>query len=701
MDELSTTLRGHAEWKNELDSVFEPQSVGVVGASADEFSRGNIFVKNLIASGYDRGRIYPINPRYETVLGLKCFKSIREVGKPIDFAAILLGYERVNDVVKECVEARVNAGIVVAAGFEKSEELESKTESLREMCEKGKLRLVGPNCMGIMNPTSNFVGYMLPVSKLATGNVALVVQTGGTSLSLMQQLSARNIGISHLVTIGNELVINSANYLTYLLEQPEVCVIGVMLEGVKDAPKLLNALDRALELGKIIVALKSGRTSEGARAALSHTGSIVGEYQVFAGAMKQKGVILVDSIGDFIEEICFFSKMHSKVTPISGLRTAMIGISGFAIGVATDILAEKRVPLIEVNPKMKKELEAALPPFANASNPLDTTGGIRESAAMLPKCVGIFSNDPSAGAVALLMGDAPAGVILSNLLQSKEQMKKPLVFVTVAAGRHEPSIVELLAEYPVVQGLEAGIEAVKNFLWYCAVQSRAGKAETVPIRSHQVDWRSNDMAYGFELLESYGIPVAPWKVVHSKAELPKISSELGFPLVLKPNSTVHKANLNLVKMNIEVPAELDIKYDVLLGHMKETGLGNVEVIAQRMIRGGTELMVGSKRDSIFGNAIIFGLGGTIVEILHNYSVRLPPLRKWDALEMIEDIRGFEFLKAKSQFNIDGLVECLLNFSNLVSENFEIDQIDVNPIIAKESETLAADVRIVLEKSSQG
>ncbi len=687
-----------------LNALLAPKSIAVVGAS-DDFNRiGGMLIKYLLKFGY-RGKIYPVNPKYEEIAGIQCYPSIRNLPEKADTALIAVSAKLVPESLRECAERGVKAATIYSAGFaETGEEGKRKQEELREIIRQGEMKVCGPNCIGIVNFADSiamsFSGF-LEADRLVPGNVGFVSESGALGGSIVNRAQDRNIGFSYFISTGNEVDLDITDFLAFLVDDPNTQVIMAYVEGIRDVAKFARVTKRALELEKPIVLLKVGETESGRRVAATHTGSLTGFNAAYSAALKQYGVIQVEEYDDLIETAMLFSK--SKLP--KGNRVGILTGTGGGAIILADKVVQNGLVLPALSQSTQEQLSQKVESFATVGNPMDLTGQLYSQPETFKNAIQLFSQDENIDIVAIAISMVPgerARARAAYIIDAAKTVDKPFVSWWAAGKLSEPAF-KLLDESEVTlfTSPERCIKAVKSAVTYSQMREELlvrGK-EALPA---SIDYRKAETLFGMSeqtmtehetklLLASYGIPVTREEVAMSAAQAADIAEKIGYPLALKISSRqiTHKSEAGGIRLNLTNKSAVVKAYsEILADCQKYAPKAEIEgVLVQEMAREGTEVIIGISRDSDFGLIVMFGLGGIFVEILKDVSMRLLPITRRDAEEMIREIKGYQVLagaRGKSRADIEAIIDLLLKVSNMASDWGElISELDLNPVVVFE------------------
>jgi acetyltransferase len=704
-----------------LEHLFSPKSIAVFGASELPDSVGGRIYQNLLEGGF-QGPIYPINPKYQLIRDQVCFSSIEEVKEHVDLAIIATPAATVPHIIRACGQQGVKAAIVISAGFGEQEGAGRMLE--RALLDEAKhygLRILGPNCLGLMRPS---VGLNATFSNNVAepGSLALVSQSGALCTAILDWASAHRIGFSTMVSLGAGADVGFGDILDYLALDPETRSILMYVEGVRDARRFMSGLRAAARMKPVIV-IKAGRHAEGSRAAMSHTGALVGSDDVFDAALQRAGVVRATTI----EQLFAAAQLLATPHRVQGNRIVIITNAGGPGVMATDRAIEQGIRLAEMNPATLEKLNEALPEQWSHNNPIDILGDATPERyrAAVEICLGDENVD---GALVLLTPQAMTDPTKAAeaVIRAAEPSHKPVL--TCWLGKtHVQEGRDLFTKYqiPTFSNPESAIEAFGYLAQYHRNQKILMQVPG-PLSSH----RPPDLTGARLIIEgalaerrtllssletravlrAFDIPVPPALNAHSPNEALSAAEYLGFPVALKilsPDIT-HKSDVDGVRLNINNAQTVRNAYNDLVSavHARKPDARIEGVTVEKMYRNrnGRELLVGVVDDPIFGPVVSFGAGGTAVEILRDRTVALPPLNEHIAQTRINETRIARLLgpfRNLPPVNRDAIVQVLLRLSEMVCELPEIKELDINPLVADDQGVLALDARIVVREPQPG
>jgi acetyltransferase len=701
---------------SELDVFFAPSSVALIGATENPGSVGRTILKNLIATPFG-GTIFPVNPKRPNVLGIKAYPKIGDVPAKVDLAIIVTPAATVPALVKECVQAGVKGCIVISAGFK--EVGPSGAELERQIMKEalGKMRIIGPNCLGVMNPLNGFNGSFAP-SLARPGNVAFISQSGALLAAILDWSQREVVGFSVFASIGSMLDVGWGDLIDYLGDDPDTKSIVIYMETIGDARSFLSAA-REVALNKPIIVIKPGRSKEAARAAASHTGSLTGSDDVLDAAFRRAGVLRVNRVSDLF----YMSEVLGKQPRPKGPRLTMITNAGGPGVLATDALSAVGGQLAQISPETSKLLDGVLPAAWSHNNPVDVLGDAPPE--RYAKALEICSKDPASdGFLVILTPQAmtDATKIAQALKPFAQIPDKPVLASwmggdSVAEGKtilREIGIPDFAYPDTACRAFEYMWRYSQNLTALYETPSPAAIAEEgithleqsrALIQKVQKDGRTLlTEKESKDLLATYGIPVVPTKVAKTEVEAKKIAGAIGYPIVLKlySETITHKTDVGGVKLNLKDEKAVGQAFREIKSAVPGKDFGGVTVQPMVSFKDGYELIVGATVDAQFGPTLLFGLGGQLVEVFKDRALGLPPLNTTLARRLMEHTKIYTALKGvrgRKAVDIKALEQLLVRFGYLVVDNPRIKEIDINPLLASPEGLLALDGRVVLHEAN--
>jgi acetyl coenzyme A synthetase (ADP forming)-like protein len=701
-----------------LDAIFRPRSIAVVGASRDRTSIGREILHNLIEYGFN-GPIYPVNPRASSVHSLKCYPEVGAIPDEVDLAVIVVPRDLVPGVVDQCGRKGVRGAVVITAGFkEVGGDGVRREADLRAMVRGYGMRLVGPNCMGVINTdpavrmNATFAKAMPSDDAGAAGTVGFISQSGALGEAILANARDLNIGISMFASTGNKADISGNDLLEYWEDDPSVSIILMYLESFGN-PAKFTRIARRITRKKPILAVKSGRSASGARAASTHTGSMAGLDVAVDSLLAQCGVIRASTI----QEMFVYAQTLSKQPVPAGPRVGIVTNAGGPGILAADACENRGLALPALAPATLEKIASILPAEGTPGNPVDLIASAGPER-YLP-AVRLALSDPSVDALLVIFvspimidAHAVARAIVAGVADSA-QPHKPVVTCFMGKVGWEEGIRELEGHgIPVYRFPELAVEGLAAAVRYRNVLAReeGNPAPPAPGRSaaERVLRQAADegratlsLLEGRDLLAAYGIPFVSARHVGSAAEAIAFGLETGYPIVLKGDSPliVHKTEHKALRLDLRNGDQAGSAYMELRAALDAVD-PQARILAQPMVRGGREVILGAFRDPQFGPVMMFGLGGVYVEVLKDVAFRVLPISDREAADMVRSIRGFPLLsgvRGEQGVDLDNLEQAILKVGRLMCDQPLVDALDINPFIvrgARES-SLAVDVRVRL------
>jgi acetyltransferase len=700
-----------------LDPIFKPTSVALVGASERAGSVGRTVLWNLISSPFG-GTIYPVNPKRANILGIRAYTSIQTLPEVPDLVIVCTPADGVPALLKDCVELGVPGAIVISAGFKETgpHGIELENEIMDTI--RGNMRIIGPNCLGVMNPVLG-LNATFANSMARPGNVAFISQSGALCTAVLDWSLRENVGFSGFVSIGSMLDVNWGDLIDYFGNDPRTHSIVIYMESIGDARSFLSAA-REVSLTKPIIVIKAGRTAAAAKAAASHTGSLTGSDDVLEAAFRRVGVLRVSSIA----EIFYMTEVLSKQPRPKGKRLAIVTNAGGPGVLATDALIQGGGELAELSPESMKAFDAILPSAWSHANPVDILGDAEPE--RYAKSLEIAAKDTNIDGMLVIM--TPQGMTNPTLIA--EQLKP------YAHGLGKPVLASWMGGETVAAGEEilnkAGIPsfyypdtAVRafNYMWRYAYNLRGiyetpslNQASLHPNRARAAEILTAVRSSGRtilteyeskKLLESYGIPSVPTEIAETEDGAVEAAKVIGYPVVLKLHSftITHKTDVGGVILNLPDDASVRRAFNQIRDNVNaHAGEGHFQGVTVQPFakQEGYEIILGSSLDPQFGPVLLFGTGGQLVEVFEDRSLALPPLNTTLARRMMEQTRIYKALKGvrgRKSVDMEALEELMVRFSDLVIENPAIKEIDINPILASAERLIALDARVVVHDQS--
>ncbi|MEL7431145.1 MAG: bifunctional acetate--CoA ligase family protein/GNAT family N-acetyltransferase [Chlamydiota bacterium] len=706
----------HRPYK-ELDAIFAPKVVAVIGASEKMHSVGRTVVTNLLKTPFG-GVIFPVNPKRSSVMGLKAYPNIGSIPERVDLAIIVTPAKTVPSLVQECAAAKVRSLVIISAGFKEMGPPGQKLEEeIIAIARSSNIRIIGPNCLGVMNPTLGLnatfaAGMALP------GNLAFISQSGALLTAVLDWSLEQKVGFSSIVSIGSMIDISWGDLIDYFGSDPNTKSILIYMESIGNPRSFLSAA-REVAMTKPVILIKAGKSEESAKAAASHTGALAGSDGVLNAALSRVGVLRVDTIADLFSMADILSKQ-----PLSkGPRLSIVTNAGGPGVLATDALIENQGKLAPIGSKTFGALDALLPPQWSRNNPIDILGDA--SPEVYGKVVEVAQDNPESDGTLVILTpqDMTDPTASAKYLATKAESEKPL-FASWMGGEMVAEGAQMLnnAKIPTFEYPDEAAKAF-GYMWRYAENLRGiyeKPTKFEELSSKKVDERKEFIEKtrkqakkekrtilteyeAKKILHLYGIDVALTLVASSQEEAKKHAEAIGFPVVLKLHSSTitHKSDVGGVKLNLKNQSEVVNAYaDIEKSVSEKASASDFEgVSVQPMVSlEGYELILGSSVDPEFGPTILFGLGGQLVEVFQDRALGLPPLTSTLARRMMEQTKIYTALKGvrgKKSVPLEKLEALLVRFSKVISEEPWIKECDINPLLVGEENIIALDARIVL------
>ena len=683
-----------------LHSIFYPQSIAVVGASTRPGTVGNDIFRNLLFDEF-QGTVYPVNPKAKAVLGVHCYPTLLDIPGPIDQAILIVPAKSVMESVDQAIQRGVKGLVVISAGFKEIGAEGAAIEvALREKVQAAGIPLIGPNCLGVINTDpvvrmNGSFGRKMP----AAGSLAFISQSGALCASVLDYAEERNIGYSKFVSIGNKADISEIDLLEYMAHDEKTKVIAMYLEDIGDGRRFIETARKIFwETHKPMLCLKSGRSPEGAKAVSSHTGSLAGSDSVYDALMAQGGVQRVDTIGELFDCAVLYTNQPLP----KGNRVAIITNAGGPGIMTTDAAVRYGLSLANLSDETKTKLKASLPVTASVRNPVDVIGDAR--ADRYEAAVRTVLEDKNVDMGIVILTPQSVTDVEGTAAIMPEAVKgidKPVVFSFMGARDVAPGV-EILrkANLPTYAYPEEGIKSLAAAHRLVTV-SELSNREMVELKDVDVAKAKKVVAEALQgrseryltqaecrpLLECYRLPLLKSAIVTSEEEAGKTAASFGCPVVMKVMSAdvIHKFDAGGVLLNISGPEEAKAAYNKIHANvLKAVPNAKIQgILMEEMAQKGVEVILGASRDSRFGPLMMFGLGGTMVEVLKDVSFRLAPMWRISAERMVRQIRSFAVLngfRGAPPSDVEAIVETLLRLSAMVCNHPEISELDINPLI---------------------
>jgi acetate---CoA ligase (ADP-forming) len=674
-----------------LDALFKPRSIAVIGASADRRKNSGRPINFLKEHGYE-GAVYPVNPKYEELLGWRCYPSISAVQDPVDLALIALPADQVLGAVDECGRMGVRNAIVISSGFgEIGPEGKQLEQDLLAIARRHGMRLCGPNSVGIINTRNHLVATFSQAvdgRNLTAGSLALISQSGNFGTFMIELALRRGIGVSHFISTGNESDLTFLDYLSYLVEDPDARVIAGYVEGLRDGTRLRSLGQAARAAGKYVVMLKVGRTGSGSRSAMSHTGAMVGDDKVYDTALKQAGILRVEHEEELLDVLPL---LLGKEKP-AGRRVGIVSVSGGGATMMTDACEAEGLEVPILTSASQQALQRFIPPYGAIANPIDLTGQVLGMKGGIGECLRIVYSDPAVDVVILFLGlmERLGIQVAEEILQVRADQTKPLV-VSWVAGPSDP--IAYLRREGVCVTTSPGIAAAKAAANLVRVvewgSDRVKATSSAPLSTARVDVGMHGVLSGAEardFLERLGIRVPARHVVTDSAAAVRAAELIGYPVALKLERPIiaHKTEAKAIRLNLLDAASVREAADSLMAIGRSyVSNGNTELLVETMAPAGTEFLLGMQRDPQFGAILSFGLGGVQTELFADVVTRVLPLNRGELASMCRMIRNQAVLdgfRGQPAPDLDAIISALVALASVDERYPDVSLIEINPFI---------------------
>ena len=701
-----------------LDKIFNPKSVAVIGASDEEGSVGHALIKNLTESGF-AGHVFPVNLKKTEVLNLKAYQRVEQVPEPIDLAVIATPARTVPDVLEQCGKAGITGIVIISAGFKEiGPEGRALEDRITEIKKKYNMRIVGPNCLGVIRPilllNATFVTKMPK-----PGNIAFISQSGALGTAILDWAMHENIGFSNFISLGSMIDVDFGDLIDYFGTDPKTKSILMYIEGITDARKFMSAA-RHFARTKPIIVVKAGKFSESAKAAASHTGSLTGEDMIYDKAFKRAGMVRVEEIADL-----FNCAAVLGMQPIPrGPNLAIITNAGGPGVMATDALIAQGGTLAKLSDKTMETLNSILPHFWSRGNPIDILGDAKADRyrTVVEACL---NDDNVDGIVIIYTAQAVAEPVevaksLAELIRGRTYQNKTILVSFMGYGAVEEAN-RIFSEnnIPTYSTPEQAIKTYQYMYQYkrnlelLYETPEELPVDVVPPKRPLLTVLRNVAAENREVLteaeaktflEYYNFPVVKTRIATTENDAALLASQLGYPVVLKilsPQIT-HKSDAGGVALDLTNENEVREAFKQIIQKAKQYNpeADILGATVQPMIKGqGYEVIIGAKADPLFGPVILFGMGGVGVELFKDFAIGIPPLNQTLVRRMMEETKVYQLLKGyrnEPPANIKLLEEIIIRFSQMLVDFPQLKEVDINPLFINEKEAFAFDARIVID-----
>lgn len=674
----------------DLSKLLHPESIAIVGASENLDSISGRPLKLLRRFGYG-GRIYPVNPKYEGIDGLASYPDLKSLPEVPDVALIGVRAGIVPGIIGQCTDLGVPYAVIFSSGFAESED-HGGQEKLMAAVRKGPTRILGPNCQGLVNFVSRVplsFSASLDTDRRPGGHVAYVSQSGAFGFASFAMAAERGVGFRYVVTTGNQADLDVVDFGEAFADDPEVRLLVLYLEGIRDGGRLVGLLRKADHRGLPVAVLKVGGSPTGREAAKSHTAAVTGDREVWETVLRQYGAI---KIGD-VEDIVDLGKVFGVLPKADGNRLGILTTSGGAGIIMADRAWENGLEVPELSADIRDRIEKFIPAFGSSRNPVDLTAQVINEPQGFSECVRTVLESPEtdmAVVVLSMITGASGEKLVEDLVRISAAAEKPLAVCWLIDEEHGGEFLSRLKEAGI-----ALFQSPRRCAWALSRLVAAGKPSCCvecaphPGGTNQVLDLLPETPTEYDakrLLSEYGVSVTRERLCGSLAEALGAAEEIGYPVALKVMSPdiIHKTEAGIVSLNLKSDEELRNAYGRLLEKADKAvpNAGIQGVLIQEMVSGGIECMIGVKRDPLFGPVVVAGLGGIYVEILQDLSLRHAPVDRNTALAMLKELKGYPLLtgaRGQAELDVGALADTIAKISALACNEDNLQELDVNPL----------------------
>ncbi len=687
-----------------IEYFFKPQSIAIIGASPNVKALNGMLLKYLLRHNYG-GQIYPVNPKYQEISGLKCYPRLADIPGPVDMVLVAIAAKNILPTLEQCAAKGVKSAVVYSSGFAETGEAGRETqEEINTYCQEKGIALCGPNCLGTVNLLENTVVASSPVleDELVKGSVGFVSQSGAFGFVTFHQAQDEHVGFTYLVTTGNEAVLGTADLIEYMVEDDATKAVICYMEGLKDGDKFKGVAKKALAGGIPLVVFKVGKTEAGIKAIASHTAALAGSDNIFDAFFRQKGIVRATDSDALID----FAKIFANGRRAKGRGAAILSTSGGAGIMSVDTFLEYGMEIPDLTEESTQAISKIIPSYGSALNPVDVTAQIFGEPAYMQQCLQVLVDDPNVDYLLVSLstvGGETAERIAEGLISVYNNTEKPIAVSWGASERLVGTAYARLGEagIPLYKQPIRCARALAALANYSMLEQDFANnpdfTEMLPSGEEKAVWR--DLLKNFpgetltedqskKLLDQAGIPVTREILVDEEEKAVAAAAEIGYPVVLKVMSPkiLHKTEAGVLAIGIENEVQLRQSYREIYAKalIKVTAADISGVLVQEMAPKGIEAVIGVKNDPQFGPTIMFGLGGILVEVLKDVTFKIAPLSRADARSMLQEIKGKKMLagfRGQPAIHEETLVDTILQVSQLAyALKDEVAEMDINPIV---------------------
>ena len=696
-----------------LESLLYPESIAVIGVRNTE-EVGHAFLANLISGGF-KGRIIPVNPDAQEILGLQCYRNLRDYKGKVDLSMVVVPTRFVQEAVQDAIQAGSTSVIVISAGFkEVGAEGAGRERELVSLCQARGVRLMGPNCLGILNTHHQMNATFAP-SLPPAGRISVISQSGALCVAILDWAAHQKLGLGKVISFGNKADLNEVDFLQALAEDKQTNVIAGYLESITEGDKFLRVAEQAASVKPVLI-LKVGITQAGAKAASSHTGSLAGADMAYWAAFKRSGVIRAENFEALFDYALAFT---SQPLP-AGERVAIITNAGGPGIMAADAAETLGLKMISPTPETQRKLKEQLPPAAAVGNPIDVIGDADPDRYV--KAFELIQEDPNTDAIIVL--STPQNMTrpleLANRLAAANKGRKPLLTAFLGGNEMVAAKERLMAlGIPNYSSPERAVAALRALCHYAAWRRRPARVVTrFPVNRRRVErviqWhiRSGIQQVGEveakEILRAYDFKILTGYLAKDSPEAVEAADRIGYPVVLKISSPeiIHKSDFGGVRINLANAEQVRDSFDLMMLRAQRRAPNAFirGAYVEKMGPRGREVILGMTRDPQFGPMLMFGLGGIFVEVMKDVTFHLAPITAEEAMQMLKGTRSYALLqgaRGQAPVDLEAIAGALQRISQLATDYPQILELDINPFIVGEvgMEAYVADARMTLAELS--
>ncbi len=688
---------------NNIEYLLNPGSIAFIGASNNPGRIGGMPIELLTKFNY-KGDIYPVNPKYKEVFGLKCWPDIESIPNNIDLAVLAIGAKDVQPMLERCHKHGVKAAIIYAAGFaeEGSREAIELQDRLTEFAKHSGMAIAGPNCMGLANLNTQAHTAFASVFKTApmqsgSGRVSLLTQSGNVCAAVYALLRRLNIPVSHFINTGNEACVNFSDYLNYLANDENTEVVIGYIEQIRDGAGFIKACNTLRNKNKVLIALKAGATSKGAVAVQSHTSALAGDSNIYSAAFRQLGVIEADDFAQ-MANLAMLAELRDRT---AGVKTAVVTMSGALGAILADKFTLAGLELPDLSDAVQSTLRKGIPSYGMVSNPVDVTGNVVNDPEFVTDVLESLATSPDLDVVVIYAPGYMLDRMSDSIVDVATRHKRLFVAIDTGAAKCREQLAS--AGVAVFDDIGRASEALGPFLQWQEDRKLAISTEKQSSKRQYIQLEQPiDEVKALRYLSSFGVPVMADHVAHNADEAVSLASKTGFPVVMKIVSPdiAHKTEINGVKLGLSSAKEVEDAYKQIINNVrdKQPSARIYGVLVQPMQKGIAELIAGITTDPVFGRVLTVGLGGTLTEIYKDTAHAVLPVSRSQIKKLLQTLKAYPILdgfRGSPKADIDALCDAIYAICT-AAENApdQVTELEVNPLLAKASGAMALDALVI-------